>query len=266
MIKPLVLVTGSALPAPTTGELEVVSRPPSHAERRIKKLYSDLCGIGKEVSTSIIKAGNRALPIVRDLGGALIEQQKTLGYGNWEAWIKTQEFGVSTAKRWMSVNRRWDEVTRSGVSSTRQAYLLLGLISSGKAPQDRSHVNDLTEAAPTDTPATRPPLPEKLAVVAQEPDDIEPPIQGWDRASTEPEPLTSEETSTSEDSEAGAITCYKVDALLTIRVTRRVDAHTEEEAIQTVKRLYGGGLARHLEAYQNCDKVEICSMTWSATT
>lgn len=245
--------------------------PISQTERRINKLYANFCVIRKEVSLSIIKATNRALPLAIELGGLLVEHKERIGHGNWETWVAAQEFSLATAKRWMALNRRREEVERSGVENLDEAYLLLGL----KTPK-RSPVSDLTDSdADTDTPDWRHnpapiPAPEKPSEVQAASDDIKPPAQP---AITESisgngeslEDLSHSTESMSEDSESGAITCYKVDALLTIRVTRSIDAGSDEEAIKAVKRLYGGGLQRHLEAYQNCDKVEICSISWEAT-
>jgi hypothetical protein len=129
--------------------LEVV--PISQTERRINKLYANFCVIRKEVSLSIIKATNRALPLAIELGGLLVEHKERIGHGNWETWVAAQEFSLATAKRWMALNRRREEVERSGVENLDEAYLLLGL----KTPK-RSPVSDLTDSdADTDTPDWR---------------------------------------------------------------------------------------------------------------
>lgn len=245
---------------PATAELEVVSRPPNQAERRIKKLYSDLCGISKEVSTEILKATKRALRLAIDLGGLLIEHKERIGHGNWEPCVAAQEFSLATAKRWMALHRRRNEVARSGVEGLDEAYRILGLKT---ITPKRSPVSDLTDPESTDTPATQyqrtngpllSPLPEKPAMVTQE---AEPPVQ-------------SEQTPVSDDGDPAAeLKYYTVDATVTIRVIRHADAHNEEDAIRLVKRAYKEGLERHLQdylkTYRNCDEIDICSMTWSAT-
>jgi hypothetical protein len=262
--------------------LEVV--PISQTERRINKLYANFCVIRKEVSLSIIKATNRALPLALELGGLLIEHKERIGHGNWETWVARQDFSLATTKRWMALNRRREEVARSGVESLDEAYQILGLKST--APK-RSPVSDLTvpEASDTDAPVTKEegqpnpevlwfperrdppaplPVPEKPAEVqaAHEPDHLNTPVQ----------PGSTELVSGNGDPSVQVFE-YKVDALVTIRVTRRETAKNKEEAIQRAKEAHGDGLERHygkslkeyLESYKDCEEIELCSMTWSVT-
>jgi hypothetical protein len=260
-------------------QLESVEETPAV---RIIWLHAEICDAPKMTLEKALMAG-----------WELTDQKSKVGkHGKWRQWCAENipQVPERSVQRYIQLfeNREW---LQEHYKTDTVSDLPVGIRGALKAIQDRDKTKadkGVTEEAVSPAIDTVPPqIAQDVAGVTQpaleaasiiEPKNpVAPPKQPAKpvidvEAEVEQEhesPVQSEQTPVLDDGEPDTITCYKVDATITIRVTRATDASSEEEAIRLVKRIYGEGLERHLKAYvetyKNCDNVDICSMTWSAT-
>ncbi|MHC1767932.1 MAG: DNA N-6-adenine-methyltransferase [Verrucomicrobiia bacterium] len=101
------------------------------------RLHSELLGLART-----------SLEIAIRIGELLTEQKARLKHGEWLPWVKDNiEFSEATAKRYMSVHRRRDELKSLNVSDLSDAYRLLSAPAEDDAPETEAELTP----APTES-------------------------------------------------------------------------------------------------------------------
>jgi len=110
---------------------------------------ADLRILAAEIN-SAHKAGEestrRGLEHFREAGLRLLKAKDQVGHGKWLAWLKENvHFSAATAKRYMALARRWDEVKSLTVSDLKGALKLLT-----EEPKKSEDEDDSTRGEPED--------------------------------------------------------------------------------------------------------------------